>query len=71
MYRIWTILIFLPCNISAQSLPSQWKISSDSKYLVAGNNSSTGLYDESKVEEIRLYFSQADYWAQLTQKCRS
>lgn len=60
-------IVFLACTAGAQSLPAQWRFSADNKYIIAGDQLSDGLYDESSIEEIRLYFSQSNYWTQLTQ----
>ncbi|MGB4959762.1 MAG: CotH kinase family protein [Saprospiraceae bacterium] len=52
---------------TSQSIPSQWRITDDGKYLIAGDQTSLGIYKESVVEEIRLSFPQTNYWALLTQ----
>ncbi|MFZ1706139.1 MAG: CotH kinase family protein [Saprospiraceae bacterium] len=57
--------------INAQNIPSQWKISEDGRYLIAGDNIITGLYDEASLEEIRLTFPQSNYWTLLTQNYAS
>ncbi len=54
--------LFCYAVIFAQSLPSQWTKHSDSHIMSAGENTSEGLYDESTLEEIRLYFPQSNYW---------
>ena len=54
-----------------QSLPAQWRFSDDNKFIIAGDQLSDGLYAESGVEEMRLYFSQSNYWTQLTQNYSS
>ncbi|MBK6783703.1 MAG: CotH kinase family protein [Saprospiraceae bacterium] len=53
--------------LTGQSLPTQWNISEDGRYLSAGKNASIELYDATTVEEIRLYFPQTNYWNLLTQ----
>ena len=58
--------LFCYAVIFAQSLPSQWTKHSDSHIMSAGENTSEGLYDESTLEEIRLYFPQSNYWSLLT-----
>lgn len=68
--RLFTLTLFnliIVAEIISQNLPSQWKITDDGRYLIAGNQPSEGLYDETKIEEIRLYFPQSNYWALLTQ----
>lgn len=61
IFSTWVACVF------GQSLPSQWTISEDGKFLVAGNKPSAGLYDETVLEEIRLYFPQSNYWALMTE----
>ena len=62
---ILVIVVFIS-DIGSQNLPSQWRTSADGRTLVAGDQLSDGLYDESVVEEIRLYFPQSNYWNLLT-----
>lgn len=67
--RILTFLLIIVvfiADIKSQNLPSQWHTSADGRTLVAGDQLSDGLYDESVVEEIRLYFPQSNYWNLLT-----
>ena len=45
-----------------QSLPAEWRITPDGKRLVIGDQTNTGLYDQSLVKSIYLTFSQANYW---------
>jgi spore coat protein CotH len=74
MMRVFTcfiITLVLQTTGLSQSLPSQWKISDDGKFLIAGTQASTGLYDESKVETIKLYFSQPNFWNLLMQNYNS
>ncbi len=73
MKYLYLIILVISTHLTpiCQKIPSQWRISNDGRYLIAGDQSPTGLYDESKVEEIRLYFSQADYWNKLTQNYNS
>jgi hypothetical protein len=52
---------------SGQKLPTQWIQSDENHMLTAGSQPSVGLYDETVVEELRLYFSQPNYWNLLTQ----
>lgn len=62
-YFMW----FFVSTISAQNLPSQWKYLNEDHQLVAGQQEATGFYDEATVEDIKIYFTQADYWNKLTQ----
>jgi spore coat protein CotH len=66
-FFIFLFIIVFSFILNGQSLPGQWKVSEDGKYLSAGNIPSTELYDETKVEEIRLNFPQSNYWNLLTQ----
>lgn len=61
-----TTLLLFHVAISAQSLPSQWTKHSETHIMSAGENILDGLYDESTLEEIRLYFPQSNYWSLLT-----
>ena len=68
--RFLSIVVFTTIalvNAHTQKLPAQWHTSADNKTLVAGDQLSDGLYDETKVEEIRIYFPQTNYWTLLTQ----
>ncbi|MEY3422040.1 MAG: hypothetical protein RIR48_2340 [Bacteroidota bacterium] len=73
MRFFYTFFFILTCSwaVIGQKLPTQWRFSYDGRYLIAGNQDSGGIYDESNVKEIRLYFSQSDYWAKLTQNYNS
>jgi hypothetical protein len=62
-----TLVLTVLTTIFAQNLPSQWRKSYDGKYLVAGDQTSAGIYDESTVEELRIYFAQNNYWSLMTQ----
>ena len=67
--RTSTFILFLliaSSQIFSQNLPQQWRLSDDGQFITAGDKVSDGLYDESVVEEIRLYFPQPNYWTLLT-----
>jgi hypothetical protein len=63
---IWCLLLF-PFMLNGQSLPTQWRKTDDGKFLIAGDQISNGLYDESNLEEVRIYFTQPNYWNLLAQ----
>lgn len=63
-FAILFILIF-PQVAILQSIPSAWALSPDSTRITAGQQISSGLYAEDMVHEIRLYFSENNYWQQL------
>lgn len=62
--------LFLVSCLSAQKLPSQWILDADNHKVSIGSTS-TGFYDESIVEEIRLYFTESNYWTLLTNNYNS
>jgi len=66
LFLLVVIFIFIS-DVNSQNLPSQWHKSEDGQTLIAGDQLSEGLYDESVVEEIRLYFPQTNYWNLMTQ----
>jgi hypothetical protein len=59
-----TGLFLLP--LQAQNLPDQQYFSEDGRLLITGGRPGTGLYDEEKILEIRLYFDQPNYWQLMT-----
>jgi hypothetical protein len=67
------ILLLLVSFTTAQGqkLPDQWNFSEENHILSSGEILSTDLYDESKLEDIRLYFSQPNFWTLLTQNYNS
>jgi spore coat protein CotH len=50
----------------SQNLPAEMSISADGKMLLSGTKRTTGLYDTSAIKNLKLYFTQTDYWTQLT-----
>lgn len=67
-----SVLTIWFCHLNiGQNIPSQWRISEDGRFMIMGDQASTGLYDESALTEIRLYFPQSNYWTQLTQNYNS
>jgi spore coat protein CotH len=64
------IFTLLTCSIftfmaSGQNLPFEKRLSEDGHFLTTGGNVYTGLYDESAIQEIRIYFKESDYWTIL------
>ncbi len=62
--RILTLIIchFVAVGtISTQSLPAQWRIDEQNHIIKAGDQESKKLYNESNIEEVRLYFSQSNF----------
>ena len=55
----------LATSAQAQKLPKFMRLDPASHTLYTGNQASTGLYDESKIQNFHLWFSQPDYWQQL------
>jgi hypothetical protein len=70
-FSITAILILsLIAASNAQKLPEQWVLNADN-HVVSTGNVSSGVYDETKVEEIRLYFPQSNYWSLLSSNYNS
>ncbi len=63
--------LLITSEIQSQKLPSQWTLDLNEHSLRAGGTTDEGLYDESRLQEIRLYFKQANYWTLLTQNYNS
>lgn len=68
---ISVLFSFLYFALPGQNIPGQWRITEDGRYMIMGDRTSNGLYDESALEEIRLYFPQPNYWNLLTQNYNS
>ncbi len=58
-------------SIHSQKLPEGLSVSQDGKRLVFGETRVKGLYDTADIKEVRIYFTQTDYWQQLTNNYRS
>jgi hypothetical protein len=73
MKQVCSLLIFIFAlqSVRSQKLPGQWAYSDDGKYLLSGVKSSDGLYNDTALEEIRIYFHQPNYWNLLTQNYNS
>lgn len=59
-------LIATPSFIFAQDLPSSMHISESDHTIITDGRASDGLYDESQIRVFELWFSQSNYWQQLT-----
>lgn len=70
-YLLFLVAIFWISIVNSQKLPSQWRKTDDNRFIVVGDQVASGLYDESKVEDIRLYFTQTNYWTLLTQNYKN
>lgn len=69
--RLLPFLFSVPILLSAQSLPSEMKITADGRMLLTGSEPTTGFYDEGVVHEIEFLFTQSNYWAILTNNYNS
>lgn len=58
-------------SIMAQKLPEGLSVSQDGKRLVFADKRVNGFYDTADIKEVRLYFTQPDYWQQLTNNYRN
>jgi spore coat protein CotH len=59
----FTILIqfLFFCASLAQSIPDQWRIDHNQHMVIAGDQAVKKFYNESKIEEVRLYFKEANF----------
>lgn len=57
--------LLVAASVQAQKLPKFMRLDPYAHTLFTGNQASTGLYDESRMDTFRLWFSQPDYWQQL------
>jgi hypothetical protein len=64
-------LSFLFFSLIGQNIPEQWRITEEGRYMIMGDRTTNGLYNETALEEIRIYFSQPNYWNLLTQNYNS
>jgi hypothetical protein len=66
------LLILLICyNTFSQKLPKQFQFTNNNHTLKIGGVAGNGIYDLNKVHEIKMYFSQPNYWSLLTSNYRS
>ncbi len=54
------------CQLQAQNLPASMYLSEADHTLYTNGQVADGLYDESQIRTFELWFTQADYWQQLT-----
>jgi len=67
MKSLIAFLFSMPLLLMSQDLPSQYYFSNDSQQLLRGDfEVDNGLYSESDVDTVFLYFDQSDYWEQMT-----
>lgn len=60
---LWVVL---PNRTWAQRLPNEMSLSADGRMLLSGTKRVTGFYDTTQIKDLKLYFTQADFLAQLT-----
>jgi hypothetical protein len=69
MSRTFALLFILATLVSltltAQDLPDAWSISDDGRHLTAGGENETGFYGQHQVHNVKLEFTQPDYWTLL------
>lgn len=58
-------LIILHMPVQAQNFPMMYRFTDDSLRLIRGGVPSSGLYDETVIDTIWLYFGQPNYWQLL------
>ncbi|MCB9310273.1 MAG: CotH kinase family protein [Lewinellaceae bacterium] len=59
------ILTLFSVSASSQTLPDRWSII-DEHVIASGRTKNDKFYDVEKLEEIRIYFNQSNYWNLLT-----
>ncbi|MBF25498.1 MAG: hypothetical protein CMP49_03145 [Flavobacteriales bacterium] len=60
------LLFFINSNLFSQNLPNEYYFSLNNNQLLRGLNIiDSGLYNESEIDTIFLYFDQNNYWDQL------
>jgi len=57
--------ILFSFSLVSQNLPDQYRFNEDETRLIRGGEDLDGLYDESEIKTIYLYFEQPDFWEQL------
>ena len=65
MKNFFFLLFFYSFFLFSQSLPDQYYFSDDGNRLIRGGLDLGGLYDETDIKTIYLYFDQPDFWEQL------
>jgi hypothetical protein len=63
-----TLLLFTAtlCRTAlAQNLPDEYRVTDDGRRLVAGDQPTTGLYEEGTIKAIHLTFAQDNWWTLL------
>ena len=68
MWRLFALysLLISSLAVNAQNLPDAWQLDPAYHHLTVNGQHSTGFYDESQMQTIQLWFSQPDYWQQMT-----
>ncbi len=68
MWRLFALysLLISSLAVNAQNLPDAWHLDPAYHHLTVNGQHSTGFYDESQMQTIQLWFSQPDYWQQMT-----
>lgn len=64
-------LLFVSAGIMAQGLPAEMYLSPDGKMLLTGGKPATGLYDSAIIRDVKLTFSQPNFWTLLTNNYQS
>lgn len=66
-YLFYVVLCLFSINESlSQNLPSEMSLSADGRMLLSGTKRISGFYDTTAIKDLKIYFTQADYWQQLT-----
>jgi spore coat protein CotH len=70
--KLFTFVIALfSLNLFAQGLPFESRITEDGRQIITGDKQVTGIYDDRVVREMRIYFTEPNYWSILTSNYQS
>ncbi|NCC73807.1 MAG: hypothetical protein EOM06_10465, partial [Sphingobacteriia bacterium] len=64
-FTVIAALLITGTMVKSQNLPQMFHFSDDSLRLIRGGIASTGLYDETNIDTMYLYFDQSNYWQML------
>ena len=63
--QLLLVMLFLGSELSSQNLPNSMYFAENEHTLYTNGQISEGVYDESTLRDVHLWFAQADYWQQL------
>lgn len=70
--RVFTyLMVMLGLSLTAQNLPKEWRLDDSEHILYTGNETVDGFFADSIIHEMRISFSQSNYWTLLTSNYQS